>query len=494
MKTVTVPILLTILIASNAFAPPGILWTQTYGGGFSDKAYCIQPTSDGGYIVTGMSASYGNAYGAVFLLKTNSDGQALWYQTFGSYYYNCGKCVQQTSDGGYIIAGHTAHIDPENFDICLIKTDEMGNETWSRTFGGDFDDHCFSVQQTSDGGYILVGYTESHNATIRDVYLIKTDAEGRELWSRIFDRGYEEEAHSVQQTSDGGYIITGFTNTYGAGWNSLGVFLLKTDERGNVLWCRTRGNLVHDRGYCVRQTTDGGYIVSGNIDSELNNYNDVYLLKTDSLGHEMWSRTFGGNLDDCGYSVRQTTDGGYIIAGNYYYPLAFGIQSDVYIIKTDQHGDESWSMTYGGGESDYGRSVQQTRDGGYIVAGYSESFGAGQNDVYLIRIDSEGEFLDSKGASSENSNSSIPDLILCQAYPNPFNQRVALDYMLPAAANVQLSVCDITGREVAKLVDGHSSLGQHEVVWDASSQASGVYFVRLEAGDFRQVRKLLLVK
>ena len=191
---------------------------------------------------------------------------------------------------------------------------------------------------------------------------------------------------SVQQTTDGGYIITGATSSFGNGF--LDVYLIKTDGSGTEQWTKTFGGTDDDWAYSVQQTTDGGYIITGNNGSNGSNGYDVYLIKTDGSGIEQWTKTFGGADSDWGRAVQQTTDGGYIIAG---YTGSFGNGSyDVYLIKTDGSGTEQWTKTFGGTSYDYGQSVQQTTDGGYIITGMTASFGNGSEDVYLIKTDGSG--------------------------------------------------------------------------------------------------------
>ena len=191
---------------------------------------------------------------------------------------------------------------------------------------------------------------------------------------------------SIQQTTDGGYIISGFTNSYGNGGQDA--WLVKTDSVGGTLWTQTFGGSSTDASMSVQQTTDGGYVIVGYTDSFGNGYQDFYLTKTDSQGNEEWNKTIGGTEPEMGYSIQQTTDGGYIITGEKWSGEIDGY--DFWLIKTDSQGDEEWNKTYGGSDWDNGRSVQQTTDGGYIIAGQTGSFGNGGTDVWLIKTDSEG--------------------------------------------------------------------------------------------------------
>jgi hypothetical protein len=309
------------------------------------------------------------------LIKTDGSGNEQWSKTLGGW---TGDSVQQTADGGFIIAGSE---QLSGFDVYLVKTNGSGNEQWSKTFGGSDSDGGSSVQQTADDGFIIAGSTRSFGPPGYNVYLIKTDGSGNEQWSKTLGGSSWDEGNSVQQTTDGGFIIAGATYSTRQG---LDVYLIKTDGSGNELWSKNFGGRFYENGYSVQQTADGGFIIAGETTSFGAGLGDVYLIKTDGTGNEQWSKTFGGSDDDLGRSVQQTADGGFIIAGTTGYNEAFQRYPDVYLIKTDGSGNEQWSKTFGESSFDNGYSVQQTADGGYVIVGETSSFGAGQSDVYLI--------------------------------------------------------------------------------------------------------------
>ena len=361
-------------------------FTTLFGGNQEDLGFSVQQTTDGGYIITGYTWSYGNGEEDIWLIKTDSQGNEEWNQTYGGNEDDKGFSVQQTTDGGYIITGFTDSYGSGEFDIWLVKTDSQGNEEWNQTIGGTEDDEGFSVQQTTDGGYILTGYTLSFANGEEDIWLIKTDSQGNEEWNQTFGGSEDDYGYSVKQTTDGGYIITGYLSNIEN--NSYDVWLIKTDSQGNEEWNQTFGGDEDDYGYFVKQTTDGGYIITGGTQSYGSGEQDVWLVKTNSQGNEEWNQTFGGTDGESSFSVKQTTDGGYIITGG---TRSYGLgSSDVWLIKTDGQGNEEWNQTLGGSYNDFGYSVDQTTDGGYIITGGIESPVYGRYDICLIKTDSEG--------------------------------------------------------------------------------------------------------
>ncbi len=487
MKYLSILTLFFLLGILGLFAQvPDTAWTRTYGGSNNDYGESVQQTSDGGYIVAGYTNSFGAGGGGdIYLVKTDSLGDTLWTRTYGGDNFGFGYSVQQTTDEGYIITGIINTVANWD-DVYLIKTDSMGDTIWTTTYGGISDDQGYSVQQTADGGYIVTGYTSSYGTGEDNVCLIKTNGSGDTLWTRTYGGDSTSHGNAVRQTSDGGYIVAGYTNSFGAGLND--VYLIKTDSLGDTLWTRTYGGIENDVGNSVQQTSDGGYIITGYTDSYGVWSNDVYLIKTDSLGDTLWTRTYGSIRGDYGESVQQTSDGGYIVVGG----GTSDFYGDIYLIKTDSLGDTLWTRTYGGSEgADAGFSVQYTTDGGYIVVGYTCSSNIENADVYLIKIKPEGSGIEEEIITGLFS--------LSPADPNPFTTKTTIRYELVREIDLRISVFNMLGQKVRNLHSGKQSSGIHSVSWDGTGNtgeklSSGIYFLKIEAEEKEASRKVMFVR
>jgi uncharacterized delta-60 repeat protein len=355
---------------------------RAIGGTNGDIAYSIQQTSDGGYIVAGRAFGFGAGNFDSLIIKLDSSGNIQWSRAIGGTNFDEARSIQQTSDGGYIVAGWTNGFGTID-DVLIIKLNSSGTIQWSRVIGGTNVDIAYSIQQTSDGGYIVAGRTESFG-TGGDALIIKLDSSGNIQWSRAIGGTNGEEALSIQQTSDGGYIVAGITNSFGAG--NYDALIIKLNASGNIQWSRAIGGTGSDQARSIQQTSDGGYIVAGYTES-FGTGGDILIIKLNSSGNIQWSRAIGGTGSDQASSIQQTSDGGYIVAGS---TNSFGAGGDVLIIKLNSSGNIQWSRAIGGTNSDYARSIQQTSDGGYIVAGDTLSFGAGSFDFLIIKLDSSG--------------------------------------------------------------------------------------------------------
>lgn len=354
-----------------------VTYQKTYGGLYGEKGRTVIQTSDNCYVIAGNSNSLNSDNTNFYLLKANTSGEIIWDKLYSSDNdMEFAVSIQQTNDYGFIIAGNTRNIANINSnDIALIKTDSIGNIEWSKTLGGEYQDWAFSVQQTFDNGFVVLGSTINFGNLTGNTYLIKTDISGNILWSKIYDSGNTERGRSIISTNDSGFLIVSSSPGFS------GSILIKTDIYGDVQWAKKYPALYEPIE--VIQCLDDGYTIVGNI---INTSWDIFLLRTDSIGNVYWAKAYGGNGWDEGYSVRQTSNLDYIIVG---YSNSFGIASDGYAIKTDYNGNLQWSNIYGDDGHDYFRSVIVT-DGGFLISGWIGSFGSGGYDLWLIKTDANG--------------------------------------------------------------------------------------------------------
>jgi hypothetical protein len=309
------------------------LWAKDYGGSDDELAYSGQETSDGGFILFGRTFSFGAGKADLYLLKTDASGNELWSKTFGGADNDYGTSVQETSDGGFIMLAYTYSFGNGGSDFYLVKADKDGNELWSKTFGGSGREWSTAVKETSDGGFIMCGSTESFGVSISGIYFIKTDSSGTKLWDKIFDGSGYDNSNSLIETSDGDFILFGETTSYGAGNDDM--YLIKTDSSGNKLWSKTIGDAGYNWGNSIQETPDGGFILLGSSEPFGSDWSDFHIIKTDSEGNELWSNTFGGIYDDWGSKVQATSDGGFILIGH----ALTSFYHDLYIIKTYGNGN-----------------------------------------------------------------------------------------------------------------------------------------------------------
>jgi hypothetical protein len=378
-------LLLLLFVLSAVTYGQSNVFERHYGGTRNDRAEAIQQTKDGGYIVGGSTESFGAGASDMWLVKVDAKGEKEWDKTYGGVANELGFDVKQTKDGGYIFIGCTETASNGGMDIYLVKTDAVGNKKWDCKYGGGRDDVGHSVVETNDG-YLIAGYTRSKGDAYCYVYLLKIDLNGVVRWEKTVGGGDDACGNYIEKTKDGGFVIIGFTKNLSAGLDDI--YLIKLDAGGNVSWEKIFGAGDEDKGFCVRQTPDGGYIVSGLTRNNGAGYSDFYLAKLDDIGNKMWEKRYGENGNEAGNSVWRTPDSGYIVAG---YTGSRGGYTDVYLVKTDYKGNKLWDKTFGGALEDWGGGLEITKDGGFVICGYTKSFTFGGEDFYIIKTDSKGE-------------------------------------------------------------------------------------------------------
>lgn len=459
MKAFTFTLVLFFLSTTIFAQAPSIEWQKSLGGTGQEYGYCIKQTTDGGYIVVGESVSPNggmitNNHGSYdsWVVKLNAAGAVEWQKSFGGSDYDRASSVQQTVDGGYIIVGMTYS---NNFDVTshygssdvwVVKLSSTGVLEWQKALGGSSVDEGLSIQPTSDGGYILCGVTFSTNGVVTTPtggWIVKLNNTGTIQWQR----GIGSYMNCIQQTTDGGYIAAGYSNGPLGGYD---YHIVKLNSSGTTQWQKYYGGTSSDTAEEIQQTTDGGYIVVGTTDSsntdvtQNNGSSDYWVLKLNNLGELQWQKALGGSTFDYGKSVQQTTDGGYIVCG--YVVSTDGLvtgnhgDADYWVVRLDNLGSVLWQKTLGGIGTDWGQSIQQASDGGYIVAGTTGSWDGdvtmqyGDRDFWVVKL------------SPDNlSTSDFSTINKVTIYPNPTKDF----FKLSNYENVQkVELYDLNGKKL----------------------------------------------
>jgi hypothetical protein len=371
------------------------MFQKTYGGTGTDRCFSTQPTSDGGFIMAGETDSYGAGSYDGYLMKTNEQGVIIWAKSYGTAAWDWFNSVQPTSDGGYIITGGTEQTTSGQGDILILKTDASGNIQWQKKSGDAGYDNGYDVRQTTDGGYIVSGFQYGDVVSSDNACLIKLDASGNVSWTKTYSVGYDEYAYTVEQTNDGGYIIGGETYT------SPGdiALIIKTDASGNVQWMKLLGDSSDYWITRIIKDGAGNFYVAGTASQP--SYINIWLAKMSSTGTLLWSNTYAGPgalEDNCIWATR-TSDGGFALCGG---TNSFTTDYECFLLKTDSIGGPEWTKRYGGNSNDNSAQVVQTADGGYVLGSNTLSFPVGAG-AYLLKTD---------GSGNTTCNENIPAFIM----------------------------------------------------------------------------------
>lgn len=500
---------------------PGIEWQNTIGGGLRDDLRDIQQTSDGGYILGGFSHSNISGDKAennwdstlstndYWIVKTDVSGNILWQNTIGGSGDDHLFSIRQTTDGGYILGGLSlSNISGDKTENCIggstwpdywiVKTDSIGNIQWQNTIGGNSGDQLHCIQQTIDGGYILGGSsksnisgdkTENSWSSSEDYWIVKTDISGNIQWQNTIGGSGDDVLLSIQQTNDGGYILGGFSWSNISGdktENSIGYYdywMVKINGTGIIQWQNTIGGDMDDLLFSIRQTIDGGYILGGlsrsNISGDKvensNGGDDYWIVKTNASGNIQWQNTIGGNDQDILMSMQQTAEGGYILGGGSLSNISGDKTennsgyTDFWIVKINSSGNIQWQNTIGGNYWEEFYSIKQTVDGGYILGGNSQSNISGDKtencigfyDFWIIKL-----FPDTITGiiKHQNQTSNI------QISPNPFTTSLTIK---GTTQKGELIIFDVTGKEIlrAKTFDAETKI-------NTAHLTPGFYLVR----------------
>jgi hypothetical protein len=476
-------IILSFILFCNTSAQ--ITFEKYYETLNNSRSNTVLQTSDDHFLMAGHIDVAGSNHD-IYLIKTDAYGDTVWTRTYHRQWTETPEVLVETADKNYLLAGHAVtRTGPSANDVLLMKIAPNGDLIWTKTIGvQDDDEQIYDMRPTSDGGYILCGQYDEYYTDIY-YYLLKINANGDSLWSTLYNpaEGDRARGRGVVMTDDNKFVIAGYVKRGDVNF----AHLAKIDSVGQAVWSQTWNNGESDYLNDIQETADNGYILAGNTFNLGAGYMDYYLIKTDSDGDSIWTRTYGGESSEFCYSIKQTADEGFIMAG---YGSSFGHGSlDCYLVRTNLDGDTLWTRSFGGASQDDTYEIKITSDGGFVLTGGTYSFGIGLNS-YLVKTDHEGlitSVLDENLTTSRTFH-------LSQNYPNPFNPKTIIDYELPIKNDVDLSIYNLLGQKVANLVSERQRAGSYQVEWDASFFSSGVYYFKIEAGEFKDVKKMILLR
>ena len=355
------------------------------GGVHSDECREVVELRNGGYIAVGTTASFGQGNTDIYLVKTDTGGICQWSETIGQSGIDRGYSVKETFDGGLIIAGYTNDYGAFGYDFFLAKTDSTGLLLWTKTYGGSDWDFGYSVQQTSDSGFVICGESYSYSNGDADVLVVKTDLNGNLTWIKNVGGALADAGYSIIIDRTGNYVVAGKTFSYGNGNSDAYVISLNTF--GDTLWTKTFGFSATESAFGIDTTSDGGFVICGVSNSFGSGNNNGYFVKLNSFGNQQWYQTYGGSGNCTANKILQCPDGGYIVAGtdNSFGAGGYGFS----ILRTDGGGFQEHAPTFGGPFDEQGFSVALSANGSVMFGGTTRSYGHGEEDVYLLKLPSD---------------------------------------------------------------------------------------------------------
>jgi len=448
-------------------SPAQIMFQRHYGGSGDDGGNSVIQTSDGGYLVAGLTDSWGAGSKDIYLIKTNEYGDTTWTKHYGGYNWDDAAAVIEGTDNNFYITGGVSSFGNGATDAFLMKVSSVGDSVWLKTYGGTEDDDGYDLLQCNDGGFMITGASCSFAIGFSSVYAIRTDANGDTLWTRTYEKEDFNGAYSVIQTTDNGFLFAGVTGT--AGSSTYDCYVVRINSAGDTLWTKTYGGSSYDVMTCVCKLTDGNYLLSGATWSFGAGGYDMYLIKIDTNGGVIWEKTYGGTANDYGYKCIATTDNGAVITGK---TASFGAGGDdVYLVNINLNGDSIWTRKYGGTGDDRTISIKNTSDGGFIACGYTSSFGA-NSDVYLIKTRSDGV------AGIENVELSG---IMVTLYPNPCTDLLNISFKTTVESEFLIELINLQGQIIHKTMERQNI--DNLVSINVSSLVKGLYLLQISSND-----------
>jgi hypothetical protein len=479
---------LICLFSAQCAISQSVKFEKVYGGNGYDYGYSVTQAYDKGYVIAGATTSFGNGTTDAYMLKVDSLGAIKWQRTFGGINLEQSYSIKETADTNYIIAGFTNSFGFGGYDMYLIKTNRGGDTLWTKTYGGTNWDFGYCAEPTSDGGYIMAGGTYSFGKGDEDMYVVKLNANGDTLWTKTYGGNEQDEAKSIIQTSDGGYLLTGFSKSLGE--PNGDIYTIKTNSMGDTLWTKKFGGVEVDEAYDVLENTVAGeYLVAGRSKSVGAGNFDGVVIRYSTTGAEIYAPTYGGTDDDGIQSIDLSANGRFASAG-YTYTYGFGLGTSEFLLYVENPFNGFHSGTFGGNKMEKAYCLSSTKDNGYIMVGNSTSY-SNLDHIYLVK-------LDSNGVSSANVNNVITNINSFNEvessvflYPNPASNELNISLEAsPKNKKYSLTINDVLGREyISTIIETSSSTDQ---AINTSQLPNGVYLVKIQGDSFSSSQRVVV--
>jgi hypothetical protein len=537
---------------------------HSYGDHRHERCQSAIETHDGGFLLNGATNSYGAGAVDGLMIKTDAQGNIVWSKTCGASYNDVPTYVLETFDHNFVYVGTT---DSSGLnDVLLYKTDSTGNFMWCKSYGGSAADNVVKVLELPDHGYAFTGTTESFGAGLADMFFIRTDMNGDTLFTRIYGTADGESAKSVAITNDGGYIICGKSSAMIAGELVIQSILTRVNSAGNILWTKLYGDTLFQEAQSVAETADHGFIVCGSRDFTSNGNYDILLFKTDSMGVLQWSKTYGGDHGEGSYAIHLLADGSYVLSG-YTNSMGYGHQlrtgntnssganrphrdarpltnfvygndsTNIFLMKTNANGDTIWTRSYGDSLQEEAFLSERTSDGGFILSGFSDYHNADSTQMLVLKTDSMGftgcyertahpeivtdSMMQFSPVYSQNSGMLMSALVLTTTpvstydstycllttavneieednsfiiYPNPVSNHLSVKFNSKTIVNInskkiKVSVYDFLGKKEMSVSVFDGSINEFEI--NLSSLKQGLYFLEIETDNLKCARRFI---
>jgi len=490
-----IPVLVGVLgLAAAAAQPPTLLWTHTYGGASLEKGYAVKELPDGGFIFSGETQSFGAGSYDFYLVRTDAQGDTVWTRTYGGTGYEFGYGVSTAPNGGFLLAGMTTSFGAGARDGFVVRVDADGHVIWQSPYGGASQDVLMDVCRTTQDTYALVGANYSLGPGTSGLWFLELDDDGNILREVSHGGAGADTGWRILQTAEGGFIVGGFTTSFGAGDKDF--WLVGLDSEGNLIWHQTYGGAGDDRAYGLATVPGVGYLLAGYTSSFGAGGTDMYLVLTDEAGAPTWTRTYGGPGNEVGYAVVAPCSGGILLAGSTT-SIAPG-DLNTYVIHTDMNGDTLWTTTYAVAGDDWAEALQQTQDGGFVLGGSADPGSLGNRELYLVRLEGSGP-----SPVLPPVEDPLPDEMragprLLGVQPSLVHNQAAIHFSLSRASTIRLTIVDAGGRAVRTLAGEALGAGAHSIVWDRRNDAgrlvpSGSYLYELRVEPVRLAGRLMVI-